>query len=467
MAAVPPVDEPREFHVGVLGVTGFVGKCRVLITTVGPYMLYGEPVARACVEARTHYCDLTAEMPFVAMLHARHGLAAKERGVKLISFCGFDSIPSDLCVFMIQNKAIELTGKPCKEVKLAVRSIRGGVSGATIESALNVMGHSSMSNPYYLLQHAADNSQTLGQQLPVQPRVCALHYDQDFGYSTFFVMSRVNENVVRWTNALLGYRYGPGFVYYEMLACSFNLLTAAVVLVCTYTSLLAVGCPVSRMLLRLLRLLPAAGEGPGVRTLRSGCFRMEAVGRCSVGTLRAAVGSSWGDPGYSETAKMIAETALAVALELSCCSKLTGTLSPAAAVGEPLIRRLRDKGLQCEVNLEPAAAAQQQQQQPQQEETLAWLTPLQLLLLLRSTRRRLLQLSEQRESSSSSSNSSSSSSNSSSNSRWLQHGPQQQHAAGEERPLPLQQEKQVARQQKLLATREGLLLLQQQLATRE
>ncbi|CDJ69799.1 saccharopine dehydrogenase, putative [Eimeria necatrix] len=377
-------------------------------------MLYGEPVARACVEARTHYCDLTAEMPFVAMLHARHGLAAKERGVKLISFCGFDSIPSDLCVFMIQNKAIELTGKPCKEVKLAVRSIRGGVSGATIESALNVMGHSSMSNPYYLLQHAADNSQTLGQQLPVQPRVCALHYDQDFGYSTFFVMSRVNENVVRWTNALLGYRYGPSFVYYEMLACSFNLLTAAVVLVCTYTSLLAVGCPVSRLLLRLLRLLPAAGEGPSVRTLRSGCFRMEAVGRCSAGTLRAAVGSSWGDPGYSETAKMIAETALAVALELSCCSKLTGTLSPAAAAGEPLIRRLRAKGLQVEVNLEPAAAAAAaQQQQQQQEEALTPRATLQLLLPAAS-QAAAAQLPARRSSSSSSSSNSSGSSSSSS-----------------------------------------------------
>ncbi|KAL8432124.1 hypothetical protein ACSSS7_004828 [Eimeria intestinalis] len=158
---VPPVDEPREYHIGVFGATGFVGKlvaeylcrnyattssvkfvlaarslarleelkaqlcrqhdlnsqsisiaaadigdygslvrlaktCRVLITTVGPYMLYGEPVARACVESRTHYCDITAEMPFVALLHSRHGAAAKERGIKLISFCGFDSVPSDL-----------------------------------------------------------------------------------------------------------------------------------------------------------------------------------------------------------------------------------------------------------------------------------------------------------------------------------------------------------------------------------
>ncbi|CDJ50982.1 saccharopine dehydrogenase, putative [Eimeria brunetti] len=259
-AATPPVDEPREFHVGVLGCTGFVGKliaaylcdnygtdtqvkfvlaarsaqkledlkrelarkyglnekdintavadvgdyrslvelakrCRVLLTTVGPYMLYGEPVARACVEARTHYCDLTAEMPFVALLHARHGAAAKERGVKLVSFCG-----------------------------------------------------------------------------------TALHRDPHFGYATFFIMARANENVVRWTNALLNYRYGRDFVYYEMLACHFNFLTCLLTMICLYTALLSVACPLTRSIGRLLRLLPAPGEGPAAATLNGGCFCMQTLG---------------------------------------------------------------------------------------------------------------------------------------------------------------------------------------------
>ncbi|CDI78992.1 saccharopine dehydrogenase, putative [Eimeria acervulina] len=333
-AAPPPVDEQREFHLGVLGSTGliasylcdnygkdsgvkfifggrsavrlqelkkslsvkyaineadihtavadvddykslldFTKRCRVLLTTVGPYMLYGEPVARACVETRTHYCDLTGEMPFVALLHARHGLAAKERGVKLISFCGFDSIPSDIAVMLIQNRAIEKTKKPCREVKLAVRSIRGGISGATLASALNVIGHKAMNSPYYLAAHAVDGPHNSLAGLPVQPRVCALHRDADFGYSTFYVMARVNENVVRWTNALLDYRYG-----------------------------------------------------------------------------------------YKETAKMAAEAALTVALQLSSCTPLTGVLSPAAGIGDPLVKRLIAKGITCKVYEQtntqtPAAAA--------------------------------------------------------------------------------------------------------------
>ncbi|CDJ34533.1 saccharopine dehydrogenase, putative [Eimeria mitis] len=207
-----PVDEEREFHLGILGSTGFVGnatklqelkkelsikygineqdihtavadvddyrslvaltqRCRVLLTTVGPYLLYGEPVARACVETRTHYCDLTGEMPFVSLLYSRHGAAAKERGVKLVSFCGFDSVPSDISVMLIQEKAIQLTNKPCREVKLAVRSIRGGVSGATLASALNVMGHRSMKSSYYLAANAVDTPQNRIEGLPVQPRV--------------------------------------------------------------------------------------------------------------------------------------------------------------------------------------------------------------------------------------------------------------------------------------------------------
>lgn len=419
---VPPVDEPREFHVGVLGATGFVGRliadylcrnysnsgnvkfifagrnsrrleelkvdicnqnalkpasintavadvgdyaslvelakrCRVLISTVGPYMLYGEPVARACVEARTHYCDLTGEMPFVALLHTRHGLAAKERGVKLVSFCGFDSVPSDMCVYMIQKKAYELAGKPCPQVKMAVRSLRGGVSGATLASGLNLMGHRSMGDPYYLAMHAVDRPPPNTTRFPIQPRVCMMHQDPDFGYATFFVMSRVNENVVRWSNALQDYRYGHDFVYYEMLACSFNLLTAFLAMMATYLSLFAVGCPITRYAGRMLGLIPSPGQGPAQQTLNGGYFSVEAVGKVAEKTvIRARIASNQGDPGYKETAKMITECALSLALEMPQCTKLTGAVSPSAGIGEPLIKRLRDSGILCDINVETDTA---------------------------------------------------------------------------------------------------------------
>ena len=170
-------------------------------------------------------------------------------------------------------------------------------------------------------------------------------------------------DLYRWTNALLDYRYGREFVYYEMLACSFNLLSCVLCMLCTYTALLSFACPITRWIGSTLKLLPAAGEGPSVQTLNTGFFNIEAVGRTVTGEkIHAIVSSTLGDPGYKETAKMAAEAALTVALQLSSCTPLTGVLSPAAGIGDPLVKRLIAKGITCKVYEQtntqtPAAAA--------------------------------------------------------------------------------------------------------------
>ena len=162
--------------------------------------------------------------------------------------------------------------------------------------------------------------------------------------------------VSRWSNVLQDYRYGRDFVYYEMLACSFNFLTAVLAMIATYLSLFAIGCPVTRYLGRLLGLIPSPGQGPDRQTLNSGYFSVEAVGRLGGKKLRAKVASNLGDPGYKETAKMVTECALSLALEMSQCTRLTGAVSPAAGIGEPLIRRLRDSGILCDIHAETDGA---------------------------------------------------------------------------------------------------------------
>lgn len=163
----------------------------------------------------------------------------------------------------------------------------------------------------------------------------------------------------RWSNALQDYRYGRDFVYYEMLACSFNFITAVLAMLATYLSLFAVGCPVTRYVGKLLGFIPGPGEGPAPQTLNSGYFSVEAIGRVDGKVIRARVGSNQGDPGYKETAKMITECALCLALEMPQCTKLTGTVSPSAGIGEPLLRRLRDSGMLCDVSIETEGASQQ------------------------------------------------------------------------------------------------------------
>ncbi|KAL8273197.1 hypothetical protein Esti_002955 [Eimeria stiedai] len=542
----PPVDEPREYDIGVFGATGFVGKlvaeylcrnyassgnvkfilaarslarleelkeqlckqygldsqavnivaadvgdyssllrlskaCRVLVTTVGPFMLYGEPVARACVESRTHYCDISAatsactcckrkrkksqanpvlEYELLPVTDIRtttslyclcrcmekhfsflkgssfylvhvSGLVLRFKEKVALDFSGepdfhfldvkrsridqsvtLHCVPGthvlfflslflhqrelcaavccmavSLCLFVREPLHLSLRGSSglclfAFAVKMAVRSMRGGVSGATLATGLNLMGHSSMSDPYYLALHAVDSPPRDASQLPVQPRVCMLHRDPDFGYATFFVMSRVNENVVRWSNALLDYRYGRDFVYYEMLACAFNLLTAFLAMVATYLSLLFVGCPPTRYLGRVLRLIPKPGEGPSEHSRNSGYFTVEAVGRVAAAAatkqqqrqeqegevlLRARVASFQGDPGYKETAKMLVECALSLALEMEKCSTITGVVSPAAGIGDPLVSRLRNAGMQCEVTVETCSSSSSSYRAAQEE----------------------------------------------------------------------------------------------------
>ncbi len=190
---------------------------RVIVSTVGPYALYGEPLVRVCAETGTDYCDLTGEVQWMRRMIHKYEKAARASGARIVHNCGFDSIPSDLGVHYLQQQARARFGRHCTTVKMRVRSMRGTFSGGTVASLLNVLKEvkanpalrRELADPYSICP--AGNGKRVR-----QADVGLAEYDPDFdAWIAPFVMSAINTRVVHRTNALLHDAYGPEFRYDE------------------------------------------------------------------------------------------------------------------------------------------------------------------------------------------------------------------------------------------------------------
>lgn len=324
-------------------------RTKVVCSTVGPYAKYGEPLVAACAAAGTHYCDLTGEPQFVHEMIARHHAAAQASGARIVHCCGYDSVPSDLGVFMLHRAFMDCGGQ-LQRAHTVVGKVKGGVSGGTIASALLVAEQARrdasvrkvVMDPYALYPQG----EAAG---PDEPDALGVHRDADLDQWTApFVMAGINGKVVRRSNALLGFAYGREFRYSEVMGTGAGVgaaIRAAVVSVGTVVMLPMMAVGPTRKLLQ--RLLPAPGEGPDRATREAGFFVMHLIGdgvdqHGASMQLRGRVeGTS--DPGYGETAKMLAESALCLA-----CDPLDspgGVCTPASSMGEALLERLRAAGM--------------------------------------------------------------------------------------------------------------------------
>jgi short subunit dehydrogenase-like uncharacterized protein len=323
---------------------------RVVLTTVGPYALYGAELVAACVDAGTDYCDLAGETPFIRQSIERHHARAQASGTKIVHCCGYDSIPSDLGTFFAQETMRARHGVPCAEVKCFAGEARGGMSGGTVASMLNMMDTAThdrrvrriLADPYSL-------DPGRDQRGPDGPDPMGVRYDADIGRWTGpFVMAAINSRVVRRTNALLGYAWGRDFRYTE--AMSFKpgpagLVTAAGVSAGLAASfgILAVG-PLRRWAAR--SFLPKPGDGPSEKVRETGFFvhRLIGIAGTSAGPSRAKVlvtVKGKGDPGYGATSRMLAESAVCMAKDRDALPPAWGVLTPATAMGMALLERLR------------------------------------------------------------------------------------------------------------------------------
>ena len=317
---------------------------RVVVSTVGPYALHGEPLVMACAESGTDYCDLTGEVQWIRRMVQRHETAARRSGARIVHCCGFDSIPSDLGVHFLQREAKSRLGAPCPRVKMRVKAMRGGLSGGTVASLLNVVKEAA-ANPA-LRKELADPYSLCpddGARKPRQPDVRAPQFDADFhAWIAPFVMSAVNTRIVHRTNALSGYPYGADFLYDEAMLTGRGLKgsLAAGALVAGLAGFMAAGAvgPVRAALERFV--LPGPGQGPSAETQRSGFFDLRFSGTTADGRQIRSRVTGDRDPGYGSTGKMLGQAAACLALDIDKAAAPGGFWTPASLFGDRLVQRL-------------------------------------------------------------------------------------------------------------------------------
>ncbi|WP_228000746.1 saccharopine dehydrogenase family protein [Nocardia australiensis] len=329
-----------------------------VLTTVGPYQRYGLPLLAACAEQGTHYADLTGESIFTRTAIDRYHELAVATGAKIVTSCGFDSIPSDLSVYLLHRAAAADNAGELGTTTL-IATMKGGVSGGTVDSAramwetiaVDSAARTAITDPYSLSPDRAREPR-VGPSDHAFARAKTIAPDLE-GWVTTFVMAPHNTKIVRRSNGLLGWAYGPDFRYREVLDAGAS-PTAPLIAGATAAAVVA-GMGAVAMLSRsssgrrlLDRVLPAPGTGPDEKARATGWFRTATYTRTSAGTQYLATFAGDGDPGYQATAVMLAESGLCLAFDRHRIPDRAGVLTPATAMGDTLATRLRTAGMTIE-----------------------------------------------------------------------------------------------------------------------
>ena len=303
--------------------TAMCNRARVIITTVGPYQLYGKELVAACAATGTDYVDLCGEPAWMREMIDAHDAAAKASGARIVFSCGFDSIPFDLGVWFLQQEAVKRFGRPAPRVKGRVRKMAGGASGGTIASLTETM-KAAARNPKIIGLLKSSFALTPGFQGPSQPSGLIPEYDSASGsWAAPFVMAPINTKNVHRSNFLLGHAYGADFVYDEMMLTTIGDAGRAM------AEAIAKANPFGDSKLK-------PGEGPSKEERENGFYDVLFIGEMpDGGSVRVGVTGDR-DPGYGSTSKMIAESALTL-LETQSDG---GIFTPGGLMPEPLLTRL-------------------------------------------------------------------------------------------------------------------------------
>lgn len=316
---------------------GIAASTKVIVTTVGPYLKYGEPLVKACAEAGTHYCDLTGEPEFVDSMWLRYHETAKRTGAKLVHCCGFDSIPHDLGAYFT---VLQLPGDNAIRVQGFVNA-GGQFSGGTLHSAVNQFSR--------LGQYAkVRNARKKRDEWPLDRRIGGVNAGVRFikSLGTWAApMPTIDPQVVLRSAAALE-RYGPEFRYGHFVQVD---TLANVAKLGAGVGAALVGSQVGFLREKLLAM-KQPGDGPSAERRAKSWFKVTFIGE-SAGQ-RVVTSVSGGDPGYGETSKMLAESALCLAFDK--LPPKAGQLTTVVAMGDALLKRLTKAGLKFEV-VEPAA----------------------------------------------------------------------------------------------------------------
>lgn len=332
-----------------ISIEALAARGKVICTTVGPYALHGTSLVEACVNTGTHYCDLAGEVQWMAKIIEQYQDAASTSGARIVHTCGFDSIPSDMGTWFLQQAMIKQHGTPAIQVKGRIGRTRGAASGGTIASMLNMMEEAkddefvqrAIENPYSLYPAGAKAGNDEADQTDAR-------FDSDFDqWTSPFVMAAINTRVVRRSNALMGFPWSEKFRYDESLLTDSRFIAKGAALAMK-VGMGALALSPARKLAQ--RVLPKPGEGPSKSAREAGHYEIFLHGRHpqdSDKNMRARVAGDM-DPGYGSTSKMLAEAAVCLAKD----EPLTGggVWTPASSMGENLLTRLqKNAGLTFEI----------------------------------------------------------------------------------------------------------------------
>jgi short subunit dehydrogenase-like uncharacterized protein len=301
-------------------------RTRVVLTTVGPYQLYGEPLVAACTEAGTDYVDLCGEPAWMRQMIDKYDAKAKETGARIVFSCGFDSIPFDLGVWFVEQAVREEFGAPAERVRGRVRAMQGGFSGGTAASLKATMAAAAQ-DPEVVKLLVNPFALTPGFTGPEQPHGDAVDHEADLdSWVAPFIMAAINTRNVHRTNFLLGHPYGADFTYDEMMLTGPGEAGEAVAKAVASDNSLA------------REDGPKPGEGPTAEEREAGFYDILFVAEMEDGRRITAGVKGDKDPGYGSTSKMIAESAICLVRDVP--DTPGGVLTPGAVMAEPLIARL-------------------------------------------------------------------------------------------------------------------------------
>jgi len=318
-------------------------RTKVVITTVGPYALYGSELVAACVANGTHYCDLAGEVQWIRKMIDLHHEEAQRTGARIVNCCGFDSVPMDLGVYFFQQAAKERHGQYCESISLFVKATKGTASGGTLASMINIIKESRedrdvariLIHPYSLNPEGEREGPDGRDQQSV------IYRDEVKSWTAPFVMAGVNTKVVRRSHALAGYPYGKNFRYEEAVLTGdgpVGWIKGTTMIAALGSVVVGASMAPTRSLLQKF-VLAKPGEGPDEELQKSGFFNLMQVGKLSDGTILRTRITGDQDPGYGSTSKMLSECAVCLAKDDLPTGG--GVWTPAAAMGEPLLQRLQ------------------------------------------------------------------------------------------------------------------------------
>jgi short subunit dehydrogenase-like uncharacterized protein len=325
--------------------TSIAVRTRVVCTTVGPYLKYGEGMLAVCAKTGTDYCDLSGEVLFIRKMIDCYEQDAKRTGARIVNSCGFDSLPSDLGTLYMQQEFKKRYGRYATELRYRLKATKGSLSGGTIASMMNIIDavkadpslRKVLGNPYALNPESEQSGRDGKDQT-------AAKFDETLGaWTAPFVMAGINTRIVRRSNAIMGYPWSKDFSYTEAVLAGTGFrgrLNANVISAGLAAFIFAASVKMLRALMFKL-FLPKPGEGPNAEQRRDGFFNIAFLTTDTDGNILRGKLTGDRDPGYGATSRMLGETAVCLARDLDAQTP-GGFLTPAASIGDQLIRRLTE-----------------------------------------------------------------------------------------------------------------------------